>query len=107
MKYLNKTFSVSYGSREYQKGWENIFGEKKNKKVLCLFWNKSNLTDNKETWSLHKTKKDADSFLNSFDKSMSVKERKWVLTTENLYNYLQNVDGLFVYENDFSDIKTV
>lgn len=37
MKYLDKTFTHSYGSKKYKDGWERIFGKKtKKEKCLCI-----------------------------------------------------------------------
>lgn len=41
MKYLNKSFSVDYGSPEYRQGWELTFGKQSEKEMNCETCNKN------------------------------------------------------------------
>lgn len=107
MKYFNKSFQISYGSKEYQENWEKVFQPQVDKKVLCLFWDKSPWSPERKAWSLHATEEDAKRFCGLFENTMLVERSELVMITKELYDKVyQKSDrkcggGLFVRETDF------
>jgi hypothetical protein len=119
MKYLNSKFQVSYGSKEYKKGWKDTFHPTMDKKVICLFWKESPWSEHERAWSLHITVKDAEKFkktqieavYDSYGDIISVEKLELVMITEKLYDKVcrncgkDSAGGLFVDEIDFVPIQ--
>jgi len=115
MKYLNKTFHVSYGSKRYREGWERMFRPEMKSQVICLFWDESPWSDKEKAWSLHISGADAARFkqtykeivYDSFGDTISVERSELVMTTKEIYNKLclkngkKQEGGMFVEETDF------
>lgn len=102
MKYLNKSFTVSYGSKEYRDNWDAIFNPRMNKQIYYARWH--NNSDGSCRWSLHVSGKEALAFMRECDernKTISVVGCGWAFTSDYLYNKVISCAGIFVHRSDF------
>jgi hypothetical protein len=102
MKYLNKSFTVSYGSKKYRDNWDEIFNPIMDKQVYYARWH--NRSGDRIRWSLHLTGKEAVAFRREYVKKnsdMYIVSCGWALTSDYIYDKVSNCAGMFVNRKDF------